>query len=166
GTQNNQNDSIKVLYEIGELKPKLIAEYTPLFIDLLKSKHNRMVWGGMTALSTLATVEPAALYERLPEIIDGADRGSVIAKDHAVKILVALAEVKEYTDDVQLLLFDRLRTSPDNQFPTYAEKTSQVVTEPHKSLFLNILHIRLEEIEQESKRKRVERVIRRIKQGT
>ncbi|MCB0711961.1 MAG: hypothetical protein KDD67_06495 [Ignavibacteriae bacterium] len=165
GNQNIKNDCIKVLYEVGELKPELISEYLPLFVDLLKSKNNRLVWGGMTALSTLTTLESAILYERLPEIIDGAYRGSVIAKDHAVKILVALAGVKEYTDDVQLLLLDRLRTSPDNQFPTYAEKTGQVITEPHKSLFLSILHARLEEIEQESKRKRVEKVIRRIEKG-
>ena len=44
------NDCIKVLYEVGERKPSLIADYAHDFIGLLNSKNNRLVWGAMTAL--------------------------------------------------------------------------------------------------------------------
>jgi hypothetical protein len=44
------NDYIKVLYEIGERKPELIADYLSEFISHLRSKNNRLVWGSMTAL--------------------------------------------------------------------------------------------------------------------
>ena len=37
-----QNDCIKVLYEIGERKPALIAAYAKEFIDLLASRNNRL----------------------------------------------------------------------------------------------------------------------------
>jgi len=56
-THKNQaiaNDCIKVLYEIADRKPKLIAEYVDDFVSLLSSKNNRLVWGGMTALATIA----------------------------------------------------------------------------------------------------------------
>ncbi|MCI0618234.1 hypothetical protein L0244_35095, partial [bacterium] len=52
--QNVQSDCLKVLYEIGFLNPNLIAEYAGDFLKLLKSKNNRMVWGSMIALSTIA----------------------------------------------------------------------------------------------------------------
>lgn len=48
------NDCIKVIYEIGERKPLLIADYVSVFLDALTSRNNRMVWGVMTALSTIA----------------------------------------------------------------------------------------------------------------
>ena len=34
------NDCIKVLYEIAEISPELISEYTGIFIQLLKSRND------------------------------------------------------------------------------------------------------------------------------
>ena len=48
------NDCIKVLYEIGDKNPALIAEYADVFINLLNSRSNRLVWGSMTALASIA----------------------------------------------------------------------------------------------------------------
>src|SRR5262245_21792106 len=53
--QNVRSDCIKVLYELGELKPELIAPYADDFLRLLADKQMRMVRGGMTALATIAT---------------------------------------------------------------------------------------------------------------
>jgi hypothetical protein len=39
-----QNDCIKVLYEVGYEKPKLIAPYLKDFLALLGSKNNRLQW--------------------------------------------------------------------------------------------------------------------------
>ena len=47
-----QSDCLKVLYEIGYLEPELISGYAQTFLSLLDSKNNRMVWGGMIAIST------------------------------------------------------------------------------------------------------------------
>jgi hypothetical protein len=40
-----KSDCIKVLYEIGYIKPELISYYVSDFIKLLKNKNNRLVWG-------------------------------------------------------------------------------------------------------------------------
>ena len=52
-----QSDCLKVLYEIGYLKPDLISEYVNDFLKLLKSKNNRMVWGSMIGLATIAEIK-------------------------------------------------------------------------------------------------------------
>ena len=86
-----RGDCIKVLYEIGETRPDLIARHCDVFCSLLDSADNRLVWGAMTALDAIVSREPARIYRHLGKILDAADRGSVIAKDHAMGILVGLA---------------------------------------------------------------------------
>ncbi|MBT7827949.1 MAG: hypothetical protein HN600_15280, partial [Bacteroidetes bacterium] len=52
-----QSDSIKVLYEIGYVKPELISPYVNDFLDLLNNSNNRMIWGSMCALSSISNSE-------------------------------------------------------------------------------------------------------------
>ena len=40
-----QSDCLKVLYAIGYINSNLISGYVDEFLNLLKSKTNRMVWG-------------------------------------------------------------------------------------------------------------------------
>ena len=60
-----QSDCIKTLYEIGYLDPALIDGYWEAFLALLESKNNRMVWGGMTALATIASLRADDLFPRV-----------------------------------------------------------------------------------------------------
>src|SRR2546428_3952969 len=53
-----RSDCIKVLYEVGERKPELIAEFAEEFASLLDSKENRLVWGAMTALDCITLEKP------------------------------------------------------------------------------------------------------------
>nr|WP_294869739.1 hypothetical protein [uncultured Pedobacter sp.] len=57
-----QNDCIKVIYEIGTLKPEMIADFSSELIDLLDSKNNRLQWGAMTALNAITTIKPKEIY--------------------------------------------------------------------------------------------------------
>src|ERR1041385_1990762 len=59
--KNIQSDCIKVLYEIGEQKPELIADYDKEFLALLDSKNNRLVWGAMTAIDCIAAISPDSI---------------------------------------------------------------------------------------------------------
>src|ERR1041385_2263620 len=61
--KNIQADCIKVLYEIGSIEPKLISDYGGEFAKLLRSKNNRLLWGGMTALAEVAKVDPDAVFK-------------------------------------------------------------------------------------------------------
>ncbi|MEO9484002.1 MAG: hypothetical protein ABJG47_11170 [Ekhidna sp.] len=157
-----QQDCIKVLYEIGERSPKLITQYINDFVELLVSKNNRLQWGGMIALNCVSKTDPSGIYKNLSQIMSAADKGSVITKDHAVNILVNLASVPDYSSDALSLLLEQLKNCPLNQFAMYAERSFQVVNGQNKEVFLKALSARLPEIEKESKRKRIEKVIKEL----
>jgi hypothetical protein len=62
-----QSDCIKVLYEIGSLRSSLIAPYTKEFIRLLDNGNNRLAWGAMTALDSIALESPQFVYSNIPK---------------------------------------------------------------------------------------------------
>jgi hypothetical protein len=157
-----QNDSIKVLYETGGIKPELIAAYADDFLALLNHKNNRLQWGAMTALYTIAAINPKKIYDSLPKIMHAAEKGSVITRDNAVKILVTLAENKIYRDKIFPLLNEQILSCPENQLPMYAELAMPVIDKKKAVLFVKTLSSRLKDIEKESKRRRVEKVIRKL----
>jgi hypothetical protein len=55
-----------------------------------------------------------------------------------------------------------LQSCPTNQLPMYAENAIPVITEKNNLLLIKTLTSRLDEIEMESKRKRVEKVIKKV----
>jgi hypothetical protein len=160
--ENLQSDSIKTLYEIGERKPELIADYDKEFLELLSNKNNRLVWGTMTALDCIAAINPKGIYKHLTKILNIAEKGSVITKDHAIGILIKLALVKEYRDTALMLLLDLFKTSLTNQLPMYAENALPVIDGKYKTDFIEVLTSMLGDIEKESKRNRVVKVIKKL----
>lgn len=159
-----RHDCIKVLYEIAYLTPALIAPYADKFVKLLDDKNNRMVWGAMTALDEIAAVNPSGIYQHLGKILKVADAGSVITKDHAVAILTKLAKEKVYAEEALTLLLDHFKTSLTNQLPKYAEDALPVIPAGRKKDFIQVLQSRLDDIDKDSKRKRVEKVIQKLSQ--
>jgi len=157
-----QHDCIKALYEIGVLKPAMISSYLENFVALLTSKNNRMQWGAMTAISTLAGEFPKEVYAVLPKIMKAADAGSVITRDHCVEILISLGGKKQYAADAFSLLLEQLKKCPPNQLPMYAENARHLITEKNKAAFTKVLLSRLDDVEKDTKRKRVEKVIARL----
>ncbi|HXB40900.1 MAG TPA: hypothetical protein VNZ49_10190 [Bacteroidia bacterium] len=160
--KNIQSDCIKVLYEIGEAKPELIADHDKIFLDLLDNKNNRLVWGAMTALDGIASVNPTGIHKNLAKILIIADKGSVITKDHGINILIKLGAIKKYEDNMLTLLLDQFKDCPTNQLPKYAEDSFSIVTEKFKPKFIKTLQSRLSEIEKDTKKKRVEKIIKKL----
>jgi hypothetical protein len=157
-----QSDCIKTLYEVGERNPKLIAGHVKAFIALLDNKNNRLQWDAMTALDTIALENPKLIYEALGKIIAIADKGSVITTDHCVGILTKLCTVKEYAQNAFSLLIEQLLSCPTNQLPMYAENAIPIINSDNKSKFIKTLSSRLVDIEKDTKRKRVEKVIKKL----
>ncbi len=157
-----QNDCIKVLYEIGEINPSLISDYAKEFIALLEHKNNRLQWGAMTAINTITLENPKVIYSSLVKIIAAADRGSVITKDYGVNILIKLCSLNQYADNAFSLLMEQLLSSPTNQLPMYAEKAMPIINDKNKTLFIKTLTSRVADIEKDTKRKRVENVIKKF----
>jgi hypothetical protein len=160
--KNIQSDCIKVLYEVGERKPELIAEYDKEFLELLSNKNNRLVWGAMTALDCIASINSKGIYKNLALILKISDTSSVITKDHAIGILTKIAAVKEYKDNALTLLLDQFKTAATNQLPMYTENVLPVIEDKYKKDFIKTLTSRLADIEKDTKRNRVEKVIKKL----
>ncbi|MBK8497969.1 MAG: hypothetical protein IPL52_03920 [Flavobacteriales bacterium] len=133
-----RSDAIKALYEVGYRRPQMIAAHLAVFVDLLSSRNNRMVWGAIPlgrdkscAVDAIAGVKPKEVVAALPKIMAAVDKGTVITRDHAVKALVKLAADKRYTAKVMPLLHEQLRTCPINQLPMYAELNATIGACPH-----------------------------------
>lgn len=152
------------MYEIGAERPDLIADYEKEFLNLLESRNNRLVWGAMTALDYIASINPARIHKHLGKIMMASDKGSVITKDHAVGILTKLASEKKFAKDALALLLDQLRSCATNQLPMYAENACAVISENSKESFVKVLTARLGDLEKESQRKRLKKVIRKLEE--
>ncbi|MFE4709922.1 hypothetical protein ACFRAM_03520 [Paenibacillus sp. NPDC056722] len=160
--KNIQSDCIKVLYEIGVIKPSLVVEYSKEFVTLLDHRNNRLVWGAMTALDMITLENPETIYLSLVKIVEIADRGSVITKDHAVNILIKLCSVEQYAEHAFSLLIEQLKKCPTNQLPMYAENAMSIINDNNKAVFIKTLISRLDDIEKDTKRKRVENLIKKL----
>lgn len=160
--KNIQSDCIKVLYELGRLESKLIQQFASVFLDLLQSKNNRMIWGAMMALNAIASENQETIYRQLSKILAASDHGSVITKDHAIGILIKLATNKSYSDEMLELLHDQFKSCAINQLAMYAEQSIQVITKKHKARFIKLFISRLNEIDKDSKKKRILNVIKKL----
>ena len=156
------SDCIKVLYEIGAIEPKLIAHHADTFIQLLDDKNNRMQWGAMTALSSIVHANPKPIYAALPKIIETANNGTVITKDHAINILVGLCSIKPFADKAFNQLLTQITSSPANQVPMYAEKALPIVQKKNSAAFLQTVTGRMKDLEKESQRKRVDKLVQKL----
>lgn len=155
-------DCIKVLYEIGYADPKLIAEYLNVFLEILGGKDNRLQWGAMTALGCIVHERPDEIFAALPKIIDAADKGSVITRDHCVNILISLSALDKYADEAFPLLLEQMMCCPTNQLAMYAERALPVVNARNDDALVRVLLLRLGGMQKESQRKRVEKVIKKL----
>lgn len=142
-----QADCIKVLYEIGYIDPELIAEYAEDFVKLLHSRNNRLVWGGMIALGTIAGIRPQVVLAHLDEIERAIDKGSVITVDHGVQALARAASRDEkYSREIIPYLLEHLRTCPPKELPQRAEKSVPAITATNKTRFISVLNRRMDDL--------------------
>ncbi|MCD4792933.1 MAG: hypothetical protein K8R54_06860 [Bacteroidales bacterium] len=161
--KNIQSDCIDTLYEVGYRKPELIADYHNDFFKLLDSKNNRLVWGGMIALSTITDLKHKEVFEVLDKIMIITDTGSVITIDNGVKILIKLTKHSEYFETTNNLLMKQLLKCPIKQLPMYSERALECITDKNKSEFVHLLENRFPECEKESQKKRLEKILKRMK---
>jgi len=145
--QNVQSDCLKVLYEIGYLKPVLIADYTQNFLALLKSKNNRMVWGAMIALATIADKKPKEIYARLVDVTDAMDKGTLITVVWGTKVLAKVAAAdKTYKKKIFPLLTSQLKKCLPRDVPMQAESILPAIDADNKQEFLSIIDERKPEM--------------------
>ncbi len=139
-----QADCIKVLYEIGYIDPALISEYAQAFFGLLGSRNNRLVWGGMIALSSIAGLRPEFIYRHRAEIQGAMESGSVITVDNGVLALArAAGRSAKYNKAIFPYLLNHLKTCRPKDLASHAEKTLAAVNSSNRSRFAALLTQRM-----------------------
>ena len=145
--KNIQADCIKVLYEVGVIEPKLIADYTDDFVKCLRSKNNRLAWGGMTALAEVAKANPDAVFKHLDAIKKAKETGSVITVDNAISTLAyTAAGNKKYNEVIFPYLIKHLSGCRPKEVPQHSEKTLPAVNTSNKTDFIKVLEKRMEDL--------------------
>ena len=144
--KNIQADCIKVLYEVGYIEPKLIADYAEDFVKLLKSKNNRLVWGGMTALAEVTKANPDAVFKHFDAIKKAKETGSVITVDNAISTLAYTAANDKYNKAIFPYLLKHLSSCRPKEVPQHSEKTLPAVNTSNKNEFIKVLERRMEDL--------------------
>jgi len=160
--RNIQSDAIEVLYETGYLRPDLISNHYEVFVELLKSKNNRLVWGAMIALSSISTIAPEVISIELSSIVIAINKGSVITKDAGVALLANLSTVENQKQEVLPLLLKELKICPPKQLPQYAEKSLIAINKKNKMEFIELINSRIPDLEKDSQIKRMNKVLRDV----
>lgn len=169
GLYNNKeqlaNDCIKVLYEIGERKPELIEDYVVDFIQLLKSRNNRLVWGAMTALAEIAFLRSKEIFENKNIVIDAYQNGSVITRDYSISVFAGLAKAeKQYEKEMFALLLEHLKTCRPKEVGQHAERAFLCVNQDNSAEFCEVLHDRRDHLT-DAQKKRVDKLIKQIEKN-
>lgn len=138
-----QSDCIKVLYEVGYIRPELIAGHAGVFMDLLRSRNNRMVWGAMIALASVARVDSGVIQARAGDIISAMETGSVITVDNGVRTLAAVAAHEpDGSGEIMRYLLNHLMTCRASELPQHAESTLAAINAKNKGEFAAVLRTR------------------------
>lgn len=141
--KNIQSDCIKVLYELGYIKPELITQYTHTFIKLLKSRDNRLVWGAMIALAEVAVLEADAIFDNIETIYSAMQKGSVITVDNGIKVLAKVdSRNEEYNKSIFPYLINHLKNCRPKEVGQHAESISIAVNQLNKDDFIKVLQER------------------------
>ncbi len=156
------NDCVKILYEIGERRPELIADYVADFLKLLKSRNNRLVWGGMTALAEIAFLRSKEIFENRSIVYQAYENGSVITRDYSISVFACLAKAdRQYEEEMLAILMKHLRTCRPKEVGQHAERALICVNENNSAEFAEVLRYRRNHLT-EAQKKRVDKLLKKI----
>ena len=159
-TEQIANDCIKVLYELGGMSPELISDYAENFIKLLKSKNNRLVWGSMTALSKIASLNPEPIYNSLDTIVEAYERGSVITIDNSISVFAELVKAgKKYEGKVFPVIIHHLEKCRPKEVGQHAERAFVCINSNNAKKFRETLLKRRDELT-DAQKKRVDKLLK------
>lgn len=158
------NDCIKVLYEVGEREPKLISDYVCDFIQLLKSKNNRLVWGGMTALAQIAPLKYDEIYNSIYLVKKAYETGSVITVDNSISVFAKVYKANKKYGDLFELILNHLKSCRPKEVAQHAERAFICINNENSKVFVNTLSERVECLT-DAQRNRVKKIIKKVESG-
>jgi len=140
-----QTDCLSVLEQVGLLEPELIEDYVSDFIQLIFSKHNRLVWSAMINLALIADRKPQVIFERYEDLVKVIESGSVITKDNGIKALAKVASTNsDYQQVIYPFLMEQLKSCRSKSVPQYAQSIRIAINSENQEQYLKVLNERYE----------------------
>lgn len=134
------NDFIKILYEIGECDPSLIAEYVLDFVKLLKSRNNRLVWGSIMVLSKIAFLKSKDIYENIETLKRAYESGSVITVDNNISVFAEIIKAnREYGKTVFPIILQHLQECRPREVAQNCERAFICINKTNAHEFITVL---------------------------
>lgn len=155
------SDCLKVMYEIGYIKPSLLIPYTDELIEFIHSKNNRMVWGAMIGLSSLAKVIPERIFKEKTLILEKIETGTVITNVWGVYTIINLAN-HGYYDELRQTLFMLQEECRNVDFAKRAESMQDVIDVSDIGEYITLLEARANELSKAAN-KRLQKVIKSLR---
>ena len=129
---------------------------------LLSNKSNRLVWGSMIALATIADQRPQDIFDHLDLIIEVIENGSVITIDNGIKTLAAVASVgDEYNREIFPYLIVHLGSCRPKDVPQHAESVMRAVNAENQAQYIDVLNERFDTLSS-SQQKRVKKILKTL----
>lgn len=161
-----RGDALKALAALSKIAPEMVAPYWEKVAAHLEHRDPLMMWLAMIALWHLSEFKERELFAILPRIVKAAGRGSIIARDHAVRLYARFAADAKRAPKVLPILLRELRACPHLQFGSYVEKTLPVVTPDWRAKFLAVISTRMAGLPRPSEIRRVEKALRAWSRST
>jgi len=156
------NDCIKVLYEIAEIEPVLVSEYISSFLQLLKSKNNRLVWGSMTAISKIVSLNPDEVFKNLDILVKTYEKGSVITVDNSISVFAELVKAdKKYESKVFPIIIRHLEECRPKEVGQHAERAFICINKNNSQKYKETLLKRRESLT-DTQKKRVDKLLKQL----
>ncbi len=116
----------------------------------------------MTALSTIANINPGKIFENINLIFDVMEKGSVITVDNGVSVLAKVGSTnKEYEKKALPFLLKHLETCRPREVAQHSERSMAIANSGNKVEFQRVLEKRLDDLSQ-SQQARVKRVLKKV----
>jgi hypothetical protein len=143
GNKNIRSDCLKVLYEIGYIDPTLIADHVGVFLKLLRCKDNRMVWGAMIALASIANLRPQEIWACIEDVLQVTANGTVITKVWGIRALAKVAGSDPvYKQKIFPFLIEQISICIPRDVPTHAESIICAVDRENNAELVALLESR------------------------
>lgn len=157
-----QSNCIKILYEIGRGNSILIHDDFKIYLKLLKSKNNRLVWGSMYAIASIAKTKGSEVVKNISDIIHAMRSGSRITIDGGIQVLATLSTQESSQSQVFPLLIQELNQCDSKKLPAYIEESLICTQAYQKEQLLKIIENRITEFEKTSQIKRLKKSMKKL----
>lgn len=149
------SDCIAVMYETAYINPKLLVGYVDTFLELLKSKNNRMVWGAMIALATIAELTPDSIFNQIELVIKTIKNGTLITQVWGIKLLAKLSTIEiAYKNMLLPILLDYLEQCRPIDFASRVKVIAPAIkTQEEKEIFERIVEMKIPDLSDAQKKK-------------